>query len=125
MGETVADVSELALFNVLLDGVESLLLGDLHLGVGPSGNLDDHYRLRVKRLNDVLGKINERDVLLRIVLDSSAKRGMSLVTPESTRWTWLAHRKEGKGGKERTGRGRRSCLPARCRHGALLERMSV
>lgn len=27
----------------LLDGVESLLLGNLELGVGPTGNLDDHY----------------------------------------------------------------------------------
>ena len=29
MGETVADVSKLALLDVLLDGVEELLLGDL------------------------------------------------------------------------------------------------
>lgn len=42
VGETVSDVSELALFNVLLDRVERLFLGDLHLGVGPSGNLDNH-----------------------------------------------------------------------------------
>lgn len=26
----------------LEDGVELLLLGDLHLGVGPAGNLNDH-----------------------------------------------------------------------------------
>lgn len=42
VGETVSDVSELALLNVLLDRVERLFLGDLHLGVGPSGNLDNH-----------------------------------------------------------------------------------
>lgn len=49
VGETVADVSELALLNVLLDRVESLLLGDLHLGIGPSGNLNNHYRLKAKK----------------------------------------------------------------------------
>jgi hypothetical protein len=43
VGETVSNESELALLDVLLDGVKVLLLGDLHLGVGPSGNLDDHY----------------------------------------------------------------------------------
>ena len=43
VGEAVSDVSKLALLDVLLDGVKVFLLGDLHLGVGPSGNLDDHY----------------------------------------------------------------------------------
>lgn len=64
--ETVANVSELALFHILLDwvhglffgdlrftGVNSLLLKqlgqsigltDLHLGVGPSWDLDDHIQ---------------------------------------------------------------------------------
>lgn len=42
VGETVSDVSKLALLDVLLDGVKVLLLGDLHLGVGPSRNFDDH-----------------------------------------------------------------------------------
>lgn len=65
MGEAVADVTELALLSVLLDGVEELLLGDLDsssvtifmdrgatvvcmlcpyllLGVGPAGDLNDH-----------------------------------------------------------------------------------
>ena len=68
MGEAVADVTELALLHVLLDGVEELLLGDLGrksvyrsqgtrlvairgvffecpyllLGVGPAGDLNDH-----------------------------------------------------------------------------------
>lgn len=61
VGEAVANVAELALLGVLLDGVEELLLGDLNtmlgqrqfplagfrsayllLGVGPAGNLNDH-----------------------------------------------------------------------------------
>lgn len=57
VGETVSDVSELALFNVLLDRVERLFLGDLHLGVGPSGNLDNH-------VEDSLGLVGkERNVV--------------------------------------------------------------
>lgn len=98
VGETVADVSELALLNVLLDRVESLLLGDLHLGIGPSGNLDNHYRLKAKNVNDLFarGKKKKRDVLLRIVLDSSAKRGMSLVIQNQPHWTWLVHRRREK-----------------------------
>lgn len=80
VGETVSDVSELALLNVLLDRVERLFLGDFHLGVGPSGNLDNHCRL-TQRQYLILEKKRKkkRDVLLRIVLDSSAKRGMSLI----------------------------------------------
>jgi hypothetical protein len=31
VGEAVSDVSELALLDVLLDGVEELILGDLHI----------------------------------------------------------------------------------------------
>ena len=42
MGEAVADVAELALLDVLLDGVEIFLLGDLLFGVGPAGDLDNH-----------------------------------------------------------------------------------
>jgi hypothetical protein len=42
MGEAVADVAQAAFFGVLLDGVEELLLGDFHLRVCPTGNLDNH-----------------------------------------------------------------------------------
>ena len=42
VGETVADEAELALLDVLLDGVECFLLGGFHLGVGPAGDLDNH-----------------------------------------------------------------------------------
>jgi len=40
--EAVADITELALLDVLLDWVEGLFLADLHLGVCPSRDLDDH-----------------------------------------------------------------------------------
>jgi hypothetical protein len=42
VGEAVTDETELALLGVLEDGVEGLLLADLHLGVGPAGNLNNH-----------------------------------------------------------------------------------
>jgi len=65
VGETVSDETELALLDVLLDRVERLFLGDLHLGVGPSGNLNDH-------VEDGLGIVGEEgDVAARLA-------GMSL-----------------------------------------------
>ena len=40
--EAIAHITQLATLDVLFDGVERLLLGDLHLRVGPAGDLDDH-----------------------------------------------------------------------------------
>ena len=51
--EAVTDVTETALLDILLDGVERLLLGDFHLGVGPTGNLDDH-------VEDAIGLVSEQ-----------------------------------------------------------------
>lgn len=42
MRETIANVSELAAFDVLLDGVERFLLGNLHLCIRPAWNLNNH-----------------------------------------------------------------------------------
>jgi hypothetical protein len=42
MGEAVTDEAEAALFDILFDGVEGLLLGNLHLRVSPTRDLDDH-----------------------------------------------------------------------------------
>jgi hypothetical protein len=56
----------------LLDGVEGLFLGDLKLGVGPTRNLDNHCERSASTVSPSV------DVLFRIVLASSAKRGMSL-----------------------------------------------
>ena len=42
MRKTVADEPQFASFDVLLDRVERLFLGDLHLCIGPTGNLYDH-----------------------------------------------------------------------------------
>jgi len=53
VGEAVADKAQLALLDVLLDGIEGLILGDLELGVGPARNLDNH-------VEDVLGGVGEQ-----------------------------------------------------------------
>ena len=42
MREAVANETQTTLFYVLFDRVEWLLLRDLELGVGPTGDLDDH-----------------------------------------------------------------------------------
>ena len=42
MGETVANVAQSTLLDILLDGVEGLFFTDLHFSVGPAGNFDDH-----------------------------------------------------------------------------------
>ena len=71
VGEAVAHVAQAALLDVLLDGIERLLLGDFHLGVGPAGDLDDHVEDAIALIGE------ERDVVergddLAIVLDVDA-----------------------------------------------------
>jgi hypothetical protein len=68
VGEAVSDVSKLALLDVLLDGVEELLLGDLKLSVGPSRNLNDHVQDSLL-LVGVERNIVERRDGLSILLD--------------------------------------------------------
>lgn len=57
VGEAVTDEAQLALLDVLLDRVECLLLGDLHLCVGPAGDLDDHVEDAIVPVSE------ERDVM--------------------------------------------------------------
>jgi len=57
VGEAVADKSELTLLGVLENGVQGLLLGDLELGVSPTGDLDDKVK------NGLLGVGIERNVV--------------------------------------------------------------
>ena len=59
VGETVADVAQATLLNVLLDGIEGLLLGYLHLRVSPAGNLDDHVEDAIVLVGE------ERDIVER------------------------------------------------------------
>ena len=65
--EAIADVAQLALFDVLFDGVKGLLLGDLHLGVGPAGDLDDHVEntiVLVGKEGDVVEGRHDSTILL-------------------------------------------------------------
>ena len=69
VGEAVADEAETALLDVLLDGVEGLLLGDLHLGVGPAGDLDHHVQdaiVLVGEEGDVVEGRDDAAVLLDV-----------------------------------------------------------
>ena len=59
VGEAVAYIAQATLLDVLLDGVERLLLGDFHLGIGPAGNLDDHVE------DPIIPICKERDVMKR------------------------------------------------------------
>lgn len=71
VGEAVADESEFALLDILLDGVEGLLLGDLHLGVGPSGDLDDHVQDAIVEICEERDVVEGRDDVA-VVLDVHA-----------------------------------------------------
>lgn len=57
VGEAVTNVTESTLLDILLDGIERLLLRDLHLCVGPAGNFDDHVE------DAVVLVCEERDVV--------------------------------------------------------------
>jgi len=57
--EAVAHVAQATLLDVLFDGVERLLLGDFHLGIGPARNLNDHVE------NAIALICKERDVMER------------------------------------------------------------
>lgn len=57
VGEAVADETQTTLLGVLFDGIEGLLLADLHLGIGPTRDLDDH-------VEDAIALVGEkRDVV--------------------------------------------------------------
>ena len=42
VGEAVANVTQSTFLDILLDGVKWFFFRGLHLGVGPTGNLNDH-----------------------------------------------------------------------------------
>lgn len=79
VGEAVADVAETTLLDVLLDGVERLAGGDLHLRVGPAGDLDDHVedaRVLVGEEGDIVEGGDDGAILLEkdaVVCDVGAR----------------------------------------------------
>ena len=42
VGKAVANIAQSTLLDIPLDGIEGLFFRDLHFGVGPTGNLNDH-----------------------------------------------------------------------------------
>jgi hypothetical protein len=69
VGEAVPDVAELATLDVLLDGVEGFLRCDLHLRVGPAGDLNDHVTdalVLVGEEGDVVEGRDDRAILLDV-----------------------------------------------------------
>lgn len=67
--EAVADETQPALLDVLFDGVERLLLANLHLGVGPTWHLDDHVEDKVGVVSkewDIVEGRDDRAILLDV-----------------------------------------------------------
>jgi hypothetical protein len=65
--ETVSDVAQATFFDVLFDGIERFFLGDLHLGVGPTRDLDDHVEypiVLVSKEGDIMEGREDGAVLL-------------------------------------------------------------
>jgi hypothetical protein len=57
VGEAVSNETQAALLDVLFDGVESLLFGDLQLGIGPTRDLNNHVE------DAIVGVCEEGDVV--------------------------------------------------------------
>lgn len=69
VGEAVPHVAQFSSLDVLFDGVEGLLLGDLHLRVSPSGDLDDHVEdalVAIDEEGEVMERRDDRAVLLDV-----------------------------------------------------------
>ena len=69
MGETVANETQTAFLDVLFDGVECFLLGDLKLGVGPARDLYNHVEdaiVLVGKERDVVEGGEDGPILFRI-----------------------------------------------------------
>ena len=69
VGEAVAHEAQTALFDILLDGIERLLLGNFHLGVRPAGNLDNHVENAIALIGeewDIVERGDDQAVLLDI-----------------------------------------------------------
>ena len=86
VGEAVPNITKLALLDVLLDGVEGLLLGDLHFGVGPARDLDDHVEDTiilvgkegdvVEGRDDLAALLDEDTVLCGSLSDEVSRQGV-------------------------------------------------
>jgi hypothetical protein len=59
--EAVAHITEPALLDILLDGIEGLFLGDFHLGIGPSRDFDDHVEDAILLISVERNIVERRD----------------------------------------------------------------
>jgi hypothetical protein len=59
--EAVPHKAQLATLNVLLDGVERLVFGDLHLCVRPARNLDNHVQDTLVLVGEERNVMERRD----------------------------------------------------------------
>jgi len=71
VGKAVAHEAQAALLDILLDGVERLLLGNFHLGIRPAGNFDNHVEYAIALIGEE-GNIVERRDDLAVLLDIDA-----------------------------------------------------
>jgi hypothetical protein len=92
--ETVADVAQATFFDVLLDGIERFFLADLHLGVGPTGDLDDHVEYPIVLVGEE-GDIMEGREDGAVLLDEDSmfyNTGYTMIMRLTTRICSRAHR---------------------------------
>ena len=99
VGEAVADVAEAALLDVLLDGVEGLLLGDLHLGVGPAGDLYDHVEDAIVLVGEE-GDVMERRDNGAVLLEEHAVLCVRKSVRDRQRDMWHVHKVAGERGRK-------------------------
>ena len=70
--EAVPDESQLPLFDVLFDGIEWLFFRNLHFGVGPTRDFDDH-------VEDATIKIGKEGNVMERGEDCSSLLGVNTV----------------------------------------------
>jgi len=76
VGETVPDESEFTLLDILLDGVEGLILGDLKLGVGPSRDFNDHVEDGLGLVGKEGNVVERRDDFAILLNEHSVFKGV-------------------------------------------------
>ena len=117
VGEAVADEAKLVALDVLLDRIEGLLLRDLHFGIGPARNLDDHVEyvlVLVGEQRNVVPWADRRPIGLDVhaVFCEDAKMGLKVETmspmqPAMSRPIRF-------GGNDERGSSYRACWPRQC-----------
>ena len=123
VGEAVADETELALLDILLDGVEQVCLTNLHRNV----RISRYFGVFAADCGAWRGQIAvlKRRLRGKKQKDNSQKHGTRINAPPSLRWSILGSQRSCSGWsvahwhtEEYRGRGRLGRHPSRCRCGA-------